>query len=352
MLRYNASGIALEGTSGAGRSIVRYRTLGRTGLVVSEIGLGSWELGGSYFLRDRSSSDNDPAGYTDVAEQEAHATVHWGLANGLTFIDTAPIYGNGESERRVARALATWKGPTEHPVIVETKLGVYGEAGRYRRVFTREIVLREFELSRERLGRDVIDIDLLHSPSREEFGAGESLAALGDLKREGKVRFIGLSSSYDVPHTLELLETRLLDVLQIPLSLLRPEWNAVLDACRRFDVGVVVREPLYSGYLTGRLDENTQFAQDDQRRVWGKDRHLDLVRRAKEFSFLASDRRTLAQAALKWILAFPEVSVVIAGSANAGELAENMAVSDAPELNPLDLERVARLHGATSPVKV
>ena len=331
---------------------MRYRTLGRTGLVVSEIGLGSWELGGAYFLRDRSSAGSDPAGYTDVAEQDAYETVHWGLANGLNFIDTAPIYGNGESERRVAHALASWSGATEHPVVVETKLGVYGEAGRYRRVFTREVVQREFEQSRERLQRDVIDVDLLHSPTREEFGDGESLLALQDLKDQGKVRFIGLSSSYDIPHTLEMLETGLLDVLQIPLSLLRPEWKAVLDACRQHQVGVVVREPLYSGYLTGRLNEDTEFAADDQRRVWGRDRHVELVRRSQEFAFLASDGRTRAQAALKWILSFPEVSVVIAGSANARELAENLAVSDASDLSPLDLEQVARLHGATTPVNV
>jgi aryl-alcohol dehydrogenase-like predicted oxidoreductase len=330
---------------------LQYRILGRTGLAVSEIGLGSWELGGSYFLRDRSSADNDPAGYADVAEQEAIATVHWGLANGLTFIDTAPIYGNGESERRVARALTAWTSAATHPIVVETKLGVYGEAGRYRRVFSREVDFREFELSQQRLGRDVLDIELLHSPSREEFGEGESLAALLELKQQGKVRFIGLSSSYDVPHTLEILETGQLDVLQIPLSLLRPEWKAVLDVCRRHNVGVVVREPLYSGYLTGRLNENTEFAADDQRRVWGRERHLDLVRRAKEFSFLASDQRTFAQGALKWILSFPEVSVVIAGSANPSELAENMAVSDAPDLNPLDLERVARMHRTSSPVR-
>lgn len=329
---------------------MQYRTLGRTGLIVSEVGLGSWELGGSYFLRDRSSAENDPAGYTDVAEQEAIATIHAGLRDGLSFIDTAPIYGNGESERRVARALSEWTGPAVRPIVVETKLGVYGESGRYRRVFTRDVVRREFALSQERLRQDVIEIDLLHSPSREEFGDGESLQALLELKQAGKVRFIGLSSSYDVPHTLEILETGQLDVLQIPLSLLRPEWTAVLAACRRHNVGVVVREPLYSGYLTGRLNEQTEFAADDQRRVWGRERHLDLVRRAKEFSFLTSETRTLAQAALKWILSFPEVSVVIAGSANRQELAENMAVSDAVNLHPLDVERVARVHAINPPV--
>ncbi|HVC33354.1 MAG TPA: aldo/keto reductase [Chloroflexota bacterium] len=322
---------------------MQYRTLGRTGIKVSEIGLGSWELGGSYFLRDRSSAGNDPAGYTDVVEAEAIATVHWGLERGLTFVDTAPIYGDGESERRVARALA---GRPE-AVTVETKLGVFAEEGRYRRVFTRDVVLGEFEKSRERLRTDVIEIDLLHSPTREEFGNGESLEALLELKKAGKVRWIGVSSSYDRTHTLELVETGHLDVLQIPLSLMRPEWTDVLAACRRHGTGVVVREPLYSGYLAGHLDEDTVFRPDDQRSVWGRERHLEHVRRAKLFKFLANADRTPAQAALKWILSFPEVSVVIAGSANRQELAENLAVSDQPAFTVEELERVANVHRTT-----
>ncbi len=319
---------------------MQYRTLGRTGIQVSEIGLGSWELGGSYFLRDRSSAGNDPAGYADVAEQEAIATVHWGLENGLSFIDTAPIYGDGESERRVARALA---GRTE-PVTVETKLCVFAEDGRYRRVFTRDIVFQEFEKSQRRLGVDVVDVDLLHSPTRQEFGNGESLEALLELKKAGKVRWIGVSSSYDVAHTLELIDTGHLDVLQIPLSLMRPEWTEVLAACRRHGTGVVVREPLFSGYLTGRLTEDMTFPKDDQRSVWGRERHLENVRRARLFAFLAGEQRTQAQAALKWILSFPEVSVVIAGSANRTELAENMAVSDQPNLTADELDRVSAVH--------
>src|SRR4029077_10833830 len=104
---------------------MQYRILGRTGRRVSEIGLGAWELGGSYYLRERSSAGNDPAGYTDVAEKEAFATVHWGLDHGLTFIDTAPIYGTGESGRRVARALNTWPGVDRVSIPGEPKLGVF-----------------------------------------------------------------------------------------------------------------------------------------------------------------------------------------------------------------------------------
>lgn len=323
---------------------MQYRTLGRTGIKVSEIGLGCWELGGAYRLRERSSKENDPAGYTDVARDEALATIRFGIDHGLTFLDTAPIYGNGESERRVGQALRDDPERPFGPVTVETKLAVFADEGRYRRIFTRDVVLREFALSQERLQTDVIDIDLLHSPTRAEFGNGESLRALLDLKEAGKVRWIGISSSYDVLHTRELVDTGLLDVLQIPLSLLRPEWQDVLAACRKHQTGVVVREPLYSGYLTGRLTADTVFAPDDQRSVWGRERHLNLVRQAGEFAFLSGEQRTPAQAALKWILSFPEVATVIAGSANREELAANLAVSDQPALTSDELARAKRVH--------
>jgi aryl-alcohol dehydrogenase-like predicted oxidoreductase len=319
---------------------MRYRVLGKTGISVSEIGLGAWELGGSYYLRDRSSANADPAGYDDVASDEAVATIHWGLEHGLTFIDTAPIYGDGESERRIASAL---RGRSE-PVTVETKLCVYAEDGRYRRVFTREVVESEFEKSRQRLGVDVIDIDLLHSPSREEFGRGESLDALRELKERGKVRWIGVSASYDAEHTLELLDTGALDVLQIPLSVLRPEMaEQVLPEARRRNVGVVVREPLANGYLTGTLDEQTQFRPDDQRSVWPRERHVANVRKARALEFLVAPGRTLAQASLAWILAQPGVCTVIAGSANRQQLEWNMAAAEVPALTEGELARVAEL---------
>lgn len=328
---------------------MKYRTLGKTGISVSEIGLGAWELGGAYFLRNRSSANNDPAGYEDVADDEAIRTIHWGLEHGLTFIDTAPIYGDGESERRVARAL---KGRTE-PVTVETKLCVFAEDGRYRRVFSREVVFREFELSRQRLGVDVIDVDLLHSPSREEFGDGESLDALRELKAQGKIRWIGVSASYDTEHTLELLDTGVLDVLQVPMSVLRPEFaGSVLPEARRRNVGVVVREPLANGYLTGAFDENTRFRPDDQRSVWPRERHVANVQKARALEFLVRPDRSLAQASLGWILAQEGVSTVIAGSANREQLEWNMAAVDAPALTREELDHVKQLQDTNFGVPV
>ena len=318
---------------------MKYRTLGKTGIQVSEIGLGAWELGGSYYLRDRSSANNDPSGYDDVVQDEAIATIHWGLEHGLTFIDTAPIYGDGESERRVARAL---EGRTEN-VTVETKLCVYAEDGRYRRVFTRDAVYSEFAKSLKRLNVDVIDINLLHSPTREEFGDGESLDALKELKKSGQVRWIGLSASYDPDHTLEILETGDLDVLQVPLSVLTPAFLKVLPEAKRRNVGVVIREPLANGYLTGAFDENTQFKPEDQRSVWPREKHLTSVRKSRELDFLVKPKRSLAQSSLAWLLAQEGVSTVIAGSSNQQQLEWNMAASEVEPLSPAELARVREL---------
>ncbi len=331
---------------------MKYRELGKTGISVSEIGLGAWELGGAYFLRERSSKNNDPAGYDDVAEDEAIRTIHWGLEHGLNFIDTAPIYGDGESERRVAKALGS-RPAGAGPVTVETKLCVFAEDGAYRRVFTRDVVFREFEKSRQRLGVDVIDVDLLHSPTREEFGDGESLDALRELKAQGKVRWIGVSASYDTEHTLELLETGALDVLQIPLSILRPEMaKEVLPEAKRRNVGVVVREPLANGYLTGAFDESTTFRPDDQRSVWPRERHVANVQKARALGFLVRPDRSLAQASLAWILQQDGVSTVIAGSANRQQLEWNMAASDVAPLTDAELARIVELQDTNFGVPV
>ena len=117
----------------------------------------------------------------------------------------------------------------------------------------------------------------------------------------------------------------------------------VLPEVRRRNVGVVVREPLAQGYLTGALDEHTQFRPEDQRSVWPRDRHVANVRKARALEFLVKPGRTLAQASLAWILAQPGVSTVIAGSANRQQLEWNMVAADVEPLTKDELARVAEL---------
>ena len=141
-----------------------------------------------------------------------------------------------------------------------------------------------------------------------------------------------MSASDDM---LELLATGALDVLQIPLSILHPDSaREVLAEARAPDVGVVLREPLANGYLTGAFDERTRFGVDDQRALWPRERHLLHVRKARALEFLVRPGRSLAQ---------PGVSTVIPGSANREQLAWNLAASDVPPLSEGELARVAEL---------
>jgi aryl-alcohol dehydrogenase-like predicted oxidoreductase len=323
---------------------VRYRVLGeRTGLRVSEIGLGAWGIGGPVSVKNRTGPDLAPANYGSVTEAEAFGTIERALDLGITFIDTAPFYGgDGVSEQRLGRAL---KGRGDE-IVVATKVGVFKEGDEYRRVFSREVVRRQIEESRRRLDRDVLDVELIHSPTRAEYGAGESLEELVAQKAAGRVRFIGFSIGYDPAQGLDFLRTGAVDVMELPLSLLRPQAaDELLAAAHRLGVGIIAREPLANGFLTGRFTRETVFPEDDQRRNWPRAQVLDFIERAEEFRFLSEGTgRTPSQAALAWILSHPEVSTVIGGAMRPGEIEENAGASDVGGLPAAELERVRTIH--------
>jgi aryl-alcohol dehydrogenase-like predicted oxidoreductase len=322
---------------------VRYRVLGeRTGLRVSEVGLGAWGIGGPVAVRNRTGPGLAPANYGSVTEDEALGTIQRALDLGVTFIDTAPFYGgDGVSESRLGRAL---RGRGDE-IVVATKVGVFKEGDEYRRVFTREVVRRQIEESRRRLDRDVLDVELIHSPTRAEYGDGESLEELVAQKAAGRVRFIGFSIGYDPMQGLEFLRTGAVDVMEVPLSLLRPQAaDALLAAARRMGVGIIAREPLANGFLTGRFSRETVFPEDDQRRNWPREQVLDFLERAGEFRFLdEGGRRTPSQAALAWVLSHPEVSTVIGGAMQPNEIEENAGASDTA-LSAAEVTRVREIH--------
>ena len=322
---------------------MEYRRLGeRTGLHVSAIGLGAWGIGGPVAVKNRTGPDLAPANYGSLTEDEAFATIDAALEAGVTFIDTAPFYGgDGVSETRIGRALRGRDG-----IVVATKVGVFKEGDQYRRVFTREVVRRQIEESRRRLDRDVLDVELIHSPSRVEYGNGESLDELVAQKAAGRVRFIGFSIGYDAQQGLEFLRTGAVDVLEAPLSLLRPQVaDQLLAAADRLGVGVIAREPLANGFLTGRFRRDTEFPEDDQRRNWPRAQVVDFVERAEQFRFLCEGTgRTPSQAALAWVLSHPEIATVIGGAMRPPEIQENAAAADTPPLTAAELARVRAIH--------
>lgn len=322
---------------------MRYRTLGtRTGLRVSEVGLGAWGIGGPVAVKNRTSPDFAPANYGDMSEAQAVATIAAAIDSGINLIDTAPFYGgDGVSERRIGQFL---KGRHDDVVVV-TKVGVYKEGDLYRRIYTREVVRRQVEESRQRLQRDVLDVELIHSPTRQEYGNGEALEELLAQKAAGRVKYIGFSTLFDPSQGLEWLKSGVIDVIEVPLSLVRPSMaDEVLPLAEQMGVGVIAREPLGNGFLTGRFTAETEFGPTDQRRNWPREQVLDFIRRADEFRFLSEERGTTrAQSALAWVLSHSAVSTVIGGAMTDGEIRENAAVGSLDPLGTADLARARRI---------
>ncbi len=315
---------------------MRYRKLGRTGWTVSEIGLGTYPLSGATFTK--GDYWEGPNAYGHVSATEARATILLGLELGLNFIDTAPVYGQAETV--IGEAL----GGKREGVIVETKAGEYQTPDDIlARDFSEAQIRRSVAESKRRLRVDTIDILLLHSPTREEYGVGEPLDTISRLRDEGDVRFIGVSVGGGAQEAIELIRSGRVDVLQVGFNLLQPQMAAeAFSLAQAEGVGIVVRVPLASGFLTGRIGEDHVFAADDYRSKMSREAIVRGARRAKAFEFLVRDgvATTLPEAALRYILSFDAVSTVIAGAMNRKELEQNQAVSDKGPLPPSALEEI------------
>lgn len=314
---------------------MRYRNLGRTGWTVSEIGLGTYPLSGVIFTK--GSYWEGPVAYGHVSQEEVQATILRGLELGLNFIDTAPVYGQAE------RVIGETLGGKREGIIVETKAGEYVAPDNIlARDFSEAHLRRSLAESKRLLRVDMIDIFLLHSPTPEEFGNGEPLDVLCRLKDEGEVRFIGISVGGGPQEAIEFIRSGKVDVLQVGFNLLQPQMvDEVFPLARSSGVGIVVRVPLASGFLTGGISEDHVFAPDDYRSKMSKEAIVRAARRAKEFSFLVgNEAAALPEAALRYILSFEAVSTIIAGAMNRQELERNLAVSDKGPLPPAMLEQI------------
>lgn len=276
---------------------MKTRTLGRTGLAVSEIGFGAWAIGG------------DAYGPTDDAT--SLAALRRAVERGVTFFDTADVYGKGRSEELVGKAVG------RENVVVATKVGWDGSGAERVQNFAPEYIRRACEASLRRLGR--IDLYQLHNPPPEAMRA--AVAVLRELQREGKVRFVGasLATAADAGAAIEAgVET-----IQLVYSYLDRAAERAIDGA---SVGVIAREPLARGLLTGKFSAATTFPAGDVRSKW-KDwtRRIALV---DEFRSLARPDLPLGRAALKFVLAHPAVSVAIPGAKTPAQVDENAAASD------------------------
>jgi aryl-alcohol dehydrogenase-like predicted oxidoreductase len=304
---------------------MKTRTLGRTGLRVSEIGFGGWAIGGGMWGRTR--------------DEESLEALRAALDAGVTFIDTAAGYGDGHSERLIARVLAERR----ERVVVATKTpplegpwppSPYCRAeDRYPDAYLR----RNVEERRRNLNTDRIDILQLHSWTRAWNQNPTPLETLRMLQREGKIGAIGISTpEQDQNAVLQLMRDGWLDVVQVIYNIFEQEPAAeLLPAARECNVGVIVRVPFDEGALTGRFTNETRFAPDDFRATYFAGDRLDRVVERVEKIRRELDGTGLspAQAALLFVLAHPAVSTVIPGMRSAAQARANAAVSDLPPMS-------------------
>ncbi len=300
---------------------MQYRTFGRLGWQVSEIGFGAWPLGGGM--------------WGEQSDADSIAALHRFLDLGGNFIDTAQAYGNGRSERVIAQALKGRRGGSR--VYVATKIppqpgpwppSPYDDIGdRYDDAYLRE----RLERSLRDLDTDCIDLVQLHTWSRAWNDAPTALETLRKFRQEGKLRGIGISvPDHDPDSANALMRDGWIDSVQLIYNVFDQDpQSEALPAARRHEVGVIVRVPLDEGALTGKLTRDTVFAEGDFRnRYFAGDRLERTVRRVEELrKTLGPDEPELAVAALKFALKPPAVSTVIPGMRNVRQVEMNTAAS-------------------------
>ncbi|MEU6269426.1 aldo/keto reductase [Saccharopolyspora shandongensis] len=297
-------------------------TLGRTGLPVSRIAYGTWQLGGDWGGFD---------------ENAAISAIRHALDLGINFFDTAQGYGFGASERLLGKALRAEITNDRDSVVIATKGGILPNGGG--RDASAAYLRRGVEESLRALGVDTIDLYQVHWPD-EKVPAEETAGVLQELVEAGKIRYVGVSN-YDVGQMEEFAAVRPVDALQPPYHLFRRGIEAeILPYTIKHDIGVLVYSPLASGLLTGRFDENTTFEEGDWRAeataFTGETfkRNLSVVRELEEF---ASERGiSVSQLAIARVLAQPGVHVAIVGARSSANIEASAKAADV-ELSPGDI---------------
>lgn len=313
------------------------RQLGRTGRKVGVVGLGAWQLG---------------ADWGEVSERDAMATLHAAVDSGVTFVDTADVYGDGRSERLVGRLL---RERPEATITVATKAGRRADPHvpeAYHRANLRAWV----ERSRENLQLERLHLVQLHCPPTPVFSDDRVYDALDELVDDGLVEAYGVSVE-TCAEALTAIARPHVATVQIILNCFRQKpLDQVLPAAKAAGVGIIARVPLASGLLSGRYDEHTTFPADDHRSFNRAGQAFDVgetfagvpfevgLRAARELAAGLPATGTTAQLALRWILDQDGVSTVIPGARNPEQARLNARAADLPPLDAAALRHVRKVY--------
>ena len=310
---------------------MKYRTLGKTGISVSEIGFGTWGLGGD--------------SYGPVDEKEAVAALELAFEKGINFYDTADLYGAGKSEETLGK---TFKKVRDQ-VIIATKGGTLPHTGFYMpQDFSEQHLRHALENSLKRLQTDYVDLYQLHSPTLDDIENNDLIQILEGLKAEGKIREFGLSVR-SPDDGLVSMEKYGFPVIQVNFNMIdqRALDNGLFDMAKEKKVGIIVRTPLVFGYLTGGLMGKKDFKGQDHRANWPEEQLERWSEAPDLFSFLYTDK-TPVQAALRFCFDFESVSTVIPGMMCKKEVEENVEASELLPLSKIEQMKIKEIYNNNS----
>ena len=312
------------------------RILGKTGFEVSEIGLGTWQVGGTW--GQTFSHDN------------AETILHHAIDSGINFIDTADVYSNGESEKAVGKVIKEYK----HKIYIATKCG--------RRIsphvdgnYSPQLLRQHVEDSLNNMQIDCIDLIQLHCMPNDTYYRPEIFAEFDKLKQEGKIQHLGVSVE-KVEQAIKAMEYENVTTVQIIFNMFRQRPNELFfQLAKKNNIGIIARVPLASGLLSGKYDLNTTFSSGDHRLENRNGEHFD---KGETFSGINYEiglqaveelkqyfgTRNLAQIAIKWILMFDEVSTVIPGASKLEHLKSNIEAEFISSLTEGDMDFVKGIY--------
>ncbi len=300
---------------------MKYRKLGKTGFNVSEISLGTWQVGGKW-----------GSGFDDA---HADRILHTAIDKGVNFIDTADVYEAGMSEKAVGRVVRS----RSERIYVATKCGRQIQP-HVNEAYTPDVLERYVDDSLRRTGLETLDLIQLHCPPTEVYYRPEIFERFGRMKEKGKIRNLGVSVE-KVEEALKAIEFDNVTTVQIIFNLFRqrPAELFFREAARR-DVGIIVRVPLASGLLTGKFSPESTFEAGDHRNFNRNGEAFDKgetfsgidyglgLQAVDELKQLFPGMENLAPVALQWILQFNEVSCIIPGASKPEQLQSNLSVYD------------------------
>lgn len=315
---------------------MQYRPLGRTGYNVSAISFGAWAIGGSW---------------GDVEDDESYAALNKAVDLGVNFFDTADVYGDGRSERLLAKLCKE----RQEEIFIATKAG--------RRLdphlaegYNRKNLTAFVERSLKNLQTEALDLLQLHCPPTEVYYSPEVFAVLDDLIKQGKIRHYGVSVE-KVEEGLKAIEYPNVETVQIIFNIFRQRpAKLFFHQAEARNVGILARVPLASGLLTGKMTTQTTFAEDDHRNFNREGEAFDRgetfagvdfetgLKAVDELRPLVPAGASMVQLALRWILMFEAVSCAIPGAKRAGQVEENLRAADMPPLSQESMQAIRAVY--------